>query len=159
MGTNNSSLMISIINNFNEFNNMFTGMNDLFPEEYKNEFDINMNTINSNPSVNPKEAKRFRHEKWLSKRIVEFIISDNKTSGDENGEENNNKENNNKENNNKNNEDNKSCTICLTDFNNDDVQQIVRFPCRHYFHYSCALTWLQQSETCPLCRRKYSSVI
>lgn len=43
-----------------------------------------------------------------------------------------------------------NCTICLADLNKD--QEAVLIPCGHLFHSDCALQWLNQHNTCPVCR-------
>ena len=42
------------------------------------------------------------------------------------------------------------CAICLESFAEG---RIVRFlPCFHFFHACCVDTWLEQSDTCPICK-------
>ncbi|KAL1207871.1 E3 ubiquitin-protein ligase RDUF2 [Cardamine amara subsp. amara] len=43
-----------------------------------------------------------------------------------------------------------NCTICLDEF--DNGERVVTLPCDHYFHDECAVTWLETSHLCPLCR-------
>ncbi|KAJ4842114.1 hypothetical protein Tsubulata_033937 [Turnera subulata] len=50
--------------------------------------------------------------------------------------------------------DGESCTICLEDLINNDHDDIARLPCSHYFHYGCAVKWLEDHPSCPLCRKK-----
>jgi len=50
------------------------------------------------------------------------------------------------------------CCICLEDL--QDGEQIVRLPCKHVFHGSCARQWLMQGlyatdALCPLCKRNF----
>lgn len=40
------------------------------------------------------------------------------------------------------------CTICLT----KDFKTWSQMPCNHKFHSSCVTTWLEQHNSCPLCR-------
>ena len=40
------------------------------------------------------------------------------------------------------------CTICL-----EDCKTAVKMKCGHIFHEHCIDTWLEESTTCPLCRR------
>jgi len=42
-----------------------------------------------------------------------------------------------------------TCLICMGDLDND----LVRFPCKHFFHYECAKDWLKRKGQCPACRR------
>jgi hypothetical protein len=42
------------------------------------------------------------------------------------------------------------CPICLSPFDADMV--IRRTPCNHYIHEECLKGWLQQAQSCPLCR-------
>lgn len=44
------------------------------------------------------------------------------------------------------------CTVCLDAF--EDAQRIVSLPCGHYFHLTCISPWLDQHNTCPMCRYK-----
>ncbi|XP_026294374.1 E3 ubiquitin-protein ligase Arkadia isoform X1 [Frankliniella occidentalis] len=47
-------------------------------------------------------------------------------------------------------EDVEKCTICLSEFeNNDDVR---RLPCMHLFHIDCVDQWLSTNKRCPICR-------
>ncbi|NGX40012.1 MAG: hypothetical protein KR126chlam1_01352 [Chlamydiae bacterium] len=56
-----------------------------------------------------------------------------------------------------------SCTICLEDFvssRTDSGQEQVQeqekkrtLPCHHVFHEKCISQWLEQSTTCPNCRK------
>lgn len=42
------------------------------------------------------------------------------------------------------------CSICQELF---ELNQIVyKLPCRHVYHVDCVTSWLNQSNTCPLCR-------
>jgi len=43
------------------------------------------------------------------------------------------------------------CSVCM-----DDVyigSEVVVLPCTHWFHQDCAATWLQEHNTCPICRK------
>merc|ERR1719482_694072 len=44
----------------------------------------------------------------------------------------------------------KSCTICIEDFREGDVQRTL--PCFHRFHSHCVDRWLQEHGTCPICK-------
>ncbi|KAM4050324.1 uncharacterized protein ACNLHF_015353 [Anomaloglossus baeobatrachus] len=48
-------------------------------------------------------------------------------------------------------EDNGSCVICLTEF--AIGENITLLPCKHIFHQTCIVTWLQSNPSCPLCRK------
>lgn len=46
----------------------------------------------------------------------------------------------------------KSCMICLIDFDNEAL--VTPLPCdiRHYYHTRCIEEWLLQNARCPLCK-------
>lgn len=47
----------------------------------------------------------------------------------------------------------KECIICCETF--DLGQTVLQLPaCGHFFHETCALTWLTQHNACPYCRRE-----
>ena len=46
--------------------------------------------------------------------------------------------------------DDKSCVICLNDFDNDSLIKLLR--CSHTFHSSCIDKWFETSYKCPVCR-------
>ncbi|KAG9136319.1 hypothetical protein Leryth_003886 [Lithospermum erythrorhizon] len=46
-----------------------------------------------------------------------------------------------------------SCTICIEDFGLGSLAD--KLPCKHLFHKSCIVEWLNRSNTCPLCRFKF----
>ncbi|CAD7954889.1 unnamed protein product [Amoebophrya sp. A120] len=49
-----------------------------------------------------------------------------------------------------------NCVICMCALEGEDDQQdgdVVRLPCKHYFHFDCALEWLNNKGTCPTCRK------
>eukprot|EP01017_Pseudomicrothorax_dubius_P009828 TRINITY_DN13430_c0_g1_i3.p1 TRINITY_DN13430_c0_g1~~TRINITY_DN13430_c0_g1_i3.p1 ORF type:complete len:177 (+),score=23.84 TRINITY_DN13430_c0_g1_i3:64-594(+) len=48
--------------------------------------------------------------------------------------------------------DNKSCTICMSDFSIGENLRIL--PCFHKFHSNCVDTWLRQKGSCPICRKE-----
>ncbi|KAM4040449.1 uncharacterized protein ACNLHF_011778 [Anomaloglossus baeobatrachus] len=48
-------------------------------------------------------------------------------------------------------EDTGSCVICLTEF--EIGENITELQCKHIFHQSCIVTWLQSNPSCPLCRK------
>mmetsp|Transcript_45303 Transcript_45303/g.129765 ORF Transcript_45303/g.129765 Transcript_45303/m.129765 type:complete len:175 (-) Transcript_45303:78-602(-) len=41
------------------------------------------------------------------------------------------------------------CELCLEEYAEKD--ELVRLPCMHIFHASCASPWLLQAGTCPVC--------
>jgi hypothetical protein len=44
-----------------------------------------------------------------------------------------------------------NCIICFDDYiNNEEIKML---PCDHFYHNKCINSWLQISQTCPLCRR------
>ncbi|XP_024515639.1 E3 ubiquitin-protein ligase ATL15-like [Selaginella moellendorffii] len=43
------------------------------------------------------------------------------------------------------------CSVCLTDFQEDEVVKILP-GCSHFFHTDCIDMWLFSHSTCPLCR-------
>ncbi|GAA0148171.1 hypothetical protein LIER_07690 [Lithospermum erythrorhizon] len=45
-----------------------------------------------------------------------------------------------------------SCSICMEDFGLGSLAD--KLPCKHLFHKSCIVEWLNRSNTCPLCRFK-----
>jgi hypothetical protein len=46
-----------------------------------------------------------------------------------------------------------SCTICLSEFeNNEDV--IILPSCLHIYHHQCISTWLATNKICPICRNE-----
>jgi len=50
------------------------------------------------------------------------------------------------------------CVICLdglASFSAEDAanQGLLRFPCQHIFHESCAVRWVYRDITCPMCRQ------
>lgn len=46
---------------------------------------------------------------------------------------------------------NKTCPICLVDFNNENV---VTTGCNHGFHHKCIKEWSFHKQECPLCKHK-----
>ncbi|KAK0741755.1 hypothetical protein B0T21DRAFT_345642 [Apiosordaria backusii] len=56
-----------------------------------------------------------------------------------------------------------NCGICLEEFCEKDADRVpsavVSLPlCGHCFHKLCITEWLQQNNSCPMCRRKFISV-
>ncbi|KAI3907155.1 hypothetical protein MKW92_034395 [Papaver armeniacum] len=48
-----------------------------------------------------------------------------------------------------------SCAVCLERIT--DGSEISKMPCSHMFHYGCLVTWLDESNSCPVCRCKVVS--
>ncbi|XP_063076609.1 E3 ubiquitin-protein ligase RNF126-A-like isoform X2 [Engraulis encrasicolus] len=46
------------------------------------------------------------------------------------------------------------CSVCREDFKRGESAR--RLPCTHTFHSSCIVTWLEQHDTCPVCRKSLS---
>ncbi|CAN1252426.1 E3 ubiquitin-protein ligase RING1-like [Linum perenne] len=47
------------------------------------------------------------------------------------------------------------CTICLEQMGSCDDgggRKVIKLECRHVFHESCLISWIQTSNGCPLCR-------
>jgi len=51
-----------------------------------------------------------------------------------------------------------TCAICQDELCNSKFGQARQMPCRHAFHHSCVTPWLQQHNTCPVCRAEVESV-
>jgi len=47
----------------------------------------------------------------------------------------------------------KSCTICMLEY--QDTDEITPLPCddRHFFHTGCIEGWLKSNNSCPMCRQ------
>ena len=52
----------------------------------------------------------------------------------------------------KNKSSNEVCPVCLDEFRSGE--KIAQCPCKHVFHCKCLLQWLQESNTCPMCKQK-----
>ncbi|KAJ5071744.1 hypothetical protein M0811_09904 [Anaeramoeba ignava] len=46
----------------------------------------------------------------------------------------------------------KNCPICLESFQESEKLRIL--PCLHFFHKSCIDPWLNNHDTCPICKTK-----
>eukprot|EP00232_Nephroselmis_pyriformis_P015025 CAMPEP_0182880396 /NCGR_PEP_ID=MMETSP0034_2-20130328/16541_1 /TAXON_ID=156128 /ORGANISM="Nephroselmis pyriformis, Strain CCMP717" /LENGTH=191 /DNA_ID=CAMNT_0025013377 /DNA_START=8 /DNA_END=580 /DNA_ORIENTATION=+ len=44
------------------------------------------------------------------------------------------------------------CAICWEDV--EDGDKLRELPCKHEFHHSCLLPWLDMQDFCPVCRRE-----
>lgn len=53
----------------------------------------------------------------------------------------------------------KSCPICMVDFEKND--EVIVMPCdrRHFFHAECVKVWLRTSQFCPICRANIVTLI
>ena len=47
-------------------------------------------------------------------------------------------------------EGNKSCTICLEEFQQNE--KVIALPCLHYFHKKCIKKWMERKKECPICK-------
>ncbi|KAH7138433.1 hypothetical protein B0J11DRAFT_500659 [Dendryphion nanum] len=49
------------------------------------------------------------------------------------------------------------CAICLNQLNDshDTPVPVRAHPCNHVFHSTCLLTWLEDAESCPMCRHSF----
>ena len=43
-----------------------------------------------------------------------------------------------------------SCAVCKEEF--EIKQELMLMPCKHYFHINCLLPWLNERNSCPVCR-------
>ncbi|KAG5618497.1 hypothetical protein H5410_018321 [Solanum commersonii] len=46
---------------------------------------------------------------------------------------------------------NSDCSICIAEIKIGEIYAILH-PCCHGFHVGCVRPWLEDNETCPLCR-------
>ena len=45
------------------------------------------------------------------------------------------------------------CAICIDDFDETDMEQVLKLPCGHHFHIDCIVPWLTERQSkCPLCK-------
>lgn len=47
------------------------------------------------------------------------------------------------------------CPVCLEEFRN--TERVALCPCRHSFHVKCLQQWLDQHNTCPMCKASVTS--
>ncbi|XP_028404908.1 E3 ubiquitin-protein ligase RNF181-like [Dendronephthya gigantea] len=45
-----------------------------------------------------------------------------------------------------------SCPVCLEKYEKKEVY--IELPCMHKFHEDCILSWLNQTNSCPVCRHE-----
>nr|XP_029715781.1 E3 ubiquitin-protein ligase RNF181 [Aedes albopictus] len=45
------------------------------------------------------------------------------------------------------------CTICIKP-NEEENEIFLVLPCKHDFHKSCIMPWLEKTNSCPLCRHE-----
>ena len=43
-----------------------------------------------------------------------------------------------------------TCSVCKEDFSVGN--KMMDLPCNHYFHEECLMPWLNQHDSCPICR-------
>ncbi|OQS06583.1 hypothetical protein THRCLA_20344 [Thraustotheca clavata] len=46
------------------------------------------------------------------------------------------------------------CAICMSNYDPADNDTILELTCGHSFHESCLVKWLDNKQTCPLCRNE-----
>ncbi|WOL12584.1 hypothetical protein Cni_G21351 [Canna indica] len=46
----------------------------------------------------------------------------------------------------------RECVICKEEM--EEGREVCELPCRHRFHWGCALGWLRKRNTCPCCRHE-----
>ena len=51
-----------------------------------------------------------------------------------------------------------SCCICLTEFQDDDAVTELKCFENHIFHSDCIVDWLKKNQTCPICRADVGKV-
>ena len=42
------------------------------------------------------------------------------------------------------------CSVCKEEFQIGN--EMLDLPCKHYFHKDCLMPWLNQHDSCPICR-------
>ena len=48
--------------------------------------------------------------------------------------------------------DHSECSICLCEFEAEELVTVLPCDVRHYFHSECIRDWSKRSTTCPLCK-------
>ncbi|KAL2096780.1 hypothetical protein ACEWY4_005987 [Coilia grayii] len=46
------------------------------------------------------------------------------------------------------------CSVCKEDYS--EGENVRQLPCNHLFHNDCIVPWLEQHDTCPVCRKSLS---
>ncbi|KAK1790907.1 hypothetical protein P4O66_014745, partial [Electrophorus voltai] len=46
------------------------------------------------------------------------------------------------------------CPVCKEDYS--EGESVRQLPCNHLFHHDCIVPWLEQHDTCPVCRKSLS---
>ncbi|XP_075236906.1 E3 ubiquitin-protein ligase RNF181 isoform X2 [Lycorma delicatula] len=44
------------------------------------------------------------------------------------------------------------CAVCLKNYSAKEIMKIM--PCKHNFHSTCILPWLDKTNSCPVCRHE-----
>ena len=50
---------------------------------------------------------------------------------------------------------NTTCPICLEEM--AQVEEMIKLNCPHLFHRNCVIRWLEDMDTCPVCRAAHTS--
>ncbi|KAF8821621.1 putative E3 ubiquitin-protein ligase RNF181 [Cardiosporidium cionae] len=53
----------------------------------------------------------------------------------------------------------RTCSICMTEIEDEDKVMVMPCDLRHFFHYNCVIRWLERSEACPICRANLSTAL
>jgi hypothetical protein len=48
-----------------------------------------------------------------------------------------------------------ACTICATDYEEEDMVTVMQCDQRHFYHTECIKRWLRINANCPICRAPY----